>query len=97
MATKDFRSVLEAISHRQPDEIYNLAGQSSVGLSFEQLVETLKSIATSTINLLEVIRFLALPVRFYNAGSSESFGDISGLAADEGTFPITKPLRGGQI
>ena len=86
MAANDFRSVLQAISHSEPDEIYNLAGQSSVGLSFEQPAETLESIATGTLNLLEVIRFLGLPVRFYNAGSSECFGDISGLAADEGTL-----------
>ncbi|HSW64338.1 MAG TPA: GDP-mannose 4,6-dehydratase [Dissulfurispiraceae bacterium] len=85
MAVNDFRSVLQAISRSEPDEIYNLSGQSSVGLSFEQPAETLESIATGTLNLLEVIRFLGLPVRFYNAGSSECFGDISGLAADEET------------
>lgn len=83
MAANDFRSVLQAISVSKPDEIYNLSGQSSVGLSFEQPAETLESIATGTLNLLEVIRFLGLPVRFYNAGSSECFGDISGVAADE--------------
>ena len=86
MAANDFRSVLQAISRSEPHEIYNLAGQSSVGLSFEQPAETLESIAMGTLNLLEVIRFLGLPVRFYNAGSSECFGDISGLAADEGTL-----------
>jgi GDPmannose 4,6-dehydratase len=57
-----------------------------VGLSFEQPAETLESIATGTLNLLEVIRFLGLPVRFYNAGSSECFGDISVAAEDEGTL-----------
>ena len=86
MAVKDFRSVLQAISHSEPDEIYNLAGQSSVGLSFEQPAETLESIATGTLNLLEVIRFLGSPVRFYNAGSSECFGDMKVFAADEGTL-----------
>lgn len=85
MASNDFRSVLQAISSSEPDEIYNLAGQSSVGLSFEQPAETLGSIATGTLNLLEVIRFRGLPVRFYNAGSSECFGDISGTVADEET------------
>ena len=85
MAANDFRSVLQAISCSEPDEIYNLAGQSSVGLSFEQPAATLESIATGTLNLLEVIRFRGLPVRFYNAGSSECFGDISGSAADEDT------------
>ena len=86
MATNDFRSVLQAISRSEPDEIYNLSGQSSVGLSFEQPAETLESIATGTLNLLEVIRFLGLPIRFYSAGSSECFGDIGGLAADEGAL-----------
>lgn len=85
MATNDFRSVLQAISLSEPDEIYNLAGQSSVGLSFEQPAETLESIATGTLNLLEVIRFLGSTVRFYNAGSSECFGEVNGLAADEET------------
>jgi GDPmannose 4,6-dehydratase len=56
-----------------------------VGLSFEQPAETLESIATGTLNLLEVIRFRGLPVRFYSAGSSECFGDISGRAVDEGS------------
>ncbi len=85
MAANDFRSVLQAISRSQPDEIYNLAGQSSVALSFEQPAETLESIATGTLNLLEVIRFLGIPVRFYNASSSECFGDINAVAADETT------------
>lgn len=83
MATNDFRSVLQAISLSEPDEIYNLAGQSSVGLSFEHPVETLESISTSTLNLLEAIRFLQKPVRFYNAGSSECFGDMGTIAANE--------------
>lgn len=83
MAANDFRSVLQAISQSEPHEIYNLSGQSSVGLSFEQPAETLESIATGTLNLLEAIRFLGLPVRFYNAGSSECFGDTGGVAADE--------------
>jgi GDPmannose 4,6-dehydratase len=83
MAANDFRSVLQAISTCKPHEIYNLAGQSSVGLSFEQPAETLDSIATGTLNLLESIRFLGLPVRFYNAGSSECFGDVGANAADE--------------
>ena len=83
MATNDFRSVLQAISKAEPDEIYNLSGQSSVGLSFEQPAETLESISTGTLNLLEVIRFLKINVRFYSAGSSECFGDLGKSAANE--------------
>ena len=46
----DFRSTLQVISKVQPDEIYNLSGQSSVGLSFHQPVETLESISLATLN-----------------------------------------------
>jgi len=85
MAPNDFRSVLHAFTKAEPDEVYNLAGQSSVGLSFEQPVETLESISYGALNLLEVIRFLQKPIRFYNAGSSECFGDTAGEPADEAT------------
>jgi len=71
MALNDFRSVLQTIKKVDPDEIYNLAGQSSVGLSFEQPVETLESITIGTLNLLETIRFMERPIRLYNACSSE--------------------------
>ncbi len=81
----DFRSTLQVIDKVQPDEIYNLSGQSSVGLSFQQPVETLESIATATLNVLESIRFLGGSIRFYNAGSSECFGETGGVAADEKT------------
>ena len=85
MSLTDFRSVLQVLTQVQPDEVYNLAGQSSVSLSFEQPVETLESIATGTLNLLESIRFIGKPIKFYNAGSSECFGDTLGLPADEET------------
>ena len=85
LAINDFRSVLQVIQAVSPDEIYNLAGQSSVGLSFEQPVETMESFSIGTLNLLEAIRFLGGQIKFYNAGSSECFGDTSGLAATEET------------
>jgi GDPmannose 4,6-dehydratase len=85
MAPTDFRSVLNVLRRTDPQEVYNLGGQSSVGLSFEQPVETLESIAIGTINLLEAIRFLDRPIRFYSAGSSECFGDTEGRAANEQT------------
>ena len=85
MAVTDFRSVLQVIRKVDPAEIYNLAGQSSVGLSFQQPVETLESIAIGTLNILEAIRFMERPIRLYNAGSSECFGDTGGTAATEET------------
>jgi len=92
MATHDFRSVLQVLSKVQPNEIYNLSGQSSVGLSFDQPVETLDSMITGTLNLLEVIRFLGRPTKFYNAGSSECFGNTDpGGATEEAQFRPRSP------
>jgi GDPmannose 4,6-dehydratase len=85
LAPNDFRSVLKVVSAVCPDEIYNLSGQTSVGLSFEQPVECMESIAGGTLNLLEVIRYLGAPVRLFNAGSSESFGDTGHTPANEDT------------
>jgi GDPmannose 4,6-dehydratase len=81
----DFRGVLQVINKYQPDEVYNLAGQSSVGLSFDQPVRTFESISIGTLNLLEAVRFLGAPMRIYNAASSECFGDTNGQMADEDT------------
>lgn len=80
----DFRSVLQAISRVHPDEIYNLSGQSSVGLSFDLPVETFDSISVATLNLLEAIRFHNSAIRLYNACSSECFGNTP-LPANENT------------
>jgi GDPmannose 4,6-dehydratase len=83
LALNDFRSVLQVLAKVQPDEVYNLGGQTSVSLSFQQPVETLESISVSTLNFLECIRFFGRPIHFYNAGSSECFGDLDGAAANE--------------
>ncbi len=83
MASNDFRSVVQVLARYEPQEVYHLSGQSSVNLSFDQPVETLESISLSTLNLLEAIRFLGRKIRYYNAGSSECFGDIGGVAANE--------------
>lgn len=85
MSLIDFRSVMQVILDIKPDEIYNLAGQTSVGLSFVQPVETLESISIGTLNILEVIRFHKLQVKFYNASSSECFGETSQDGATEET------------
>jgi len=85
MSLIDFRSTMQVILDLKPDYIFNLAGQSSVGLSFMQPVETLESISLGTLNILEVIRFHKLNVKFYNASSSECFGNIKDDSADEHT------------
>jgi GDPmannose 4,6-dehydratase len=85
MAPEDFRSVLVALRKSNPDEIYYLAGQSSVGLSFEQPVETMQSIILGTLNMLEGCRMMEKNIRLYNAGSGECFGDTHGEPANEST------------
>ena len=85
MAPTDFRSVLTVLSRSTPDEVYFLAGQSSVGLSFEQPVETLESITVGTLNMLEAIRFLGGGIKLYHASSSECFGDVGKVPASERT------------
>jgi len=83
---RDFRETLQLLTNVQPDEIYNLAGQTSVGLSFSQPIEAIESIAQAVLILLEVVRYLHAPVRIYNASSSESFGETpAGAASSEET------------
>ncbi len=92
MSPNDFRSVLQVLARTEPDEVYNLAGQSSVGLSFEQPVETLESISVGTLNMLEAIRFLGGKASFYNAGSGECFGESpEGGSAESAPFHPRSP------
>lgn len=91
MVTSDFRSVLTALQKAEADEIYNLAGQTSVGMSFAYPVETFDSILIGTMNLLECIRLLKHPVKFYNAGSSEVFGNTPVPATEETPFHPRSP------
>jgi GDPmannose 4,6-dehydratase len=85
MSLLDFRSVVQTISEVRPDEIYNLSGQSSVALSFEQPMETLESISVGTLNLLDGIKFIDRDIKLYNASSGECFGDTGYEGASEDT------------
>ena len=91
MALNDFRSVLQVLNKTKPDEVYNLAGQTSVGLSFQQPVETMESISIGTLNLLEAIRFVGLPIKLYNACSSECFGNTCEPADENSPFRPRSP------
>lgn len=85
MVPEDFRSVYVAVKESCPDEIYNLASQSSVALSFSQPAETIQSIVLGALNLLEACKLAGRNIRFYNAGTSECFGDTGSNYADEET------------
>jgi GDPmannose 4,6-dehydratase len=81
----DFRSVLQVINRVQPTRIFNLASQASVSLSFDEPIETLDSIIGGTLNVLEAMRTFGRDIRFYNASSSECFGNTGSQKADEDT------------
>ncbi len=85
MLPEDFRSVYITLKKSNPDEIYYLSGQTSVGLSFEVPAETIQSSIMGTLNILEACRLFDREIRFYSAGSSECFGDTLGLPANENT------------
>lgn len=85
LVPEDFRSVFRAFQLCEPEEVYFLAGQSSVGLSFELPAETIQSIALGTLNFLEALRMSDSAIRMYHAGSSECFGDTNGKPANENT------------
>jgi GDPmannose 4,6-dehydratase len=81
----NYESVFKCISEVQPNEIYNLSGQSSVALSFENPVETYESITTGILNILEFVRLHAKKIKIFNACSSDCYGDMDSTAADETT------------
>lgn len=72
----DLSNIFRILEKSEPDELYHLAAQSSVGLSFEQPIGTLEFNIISTANLLEAIRIINPKVRFYHASSSEMYGKL---------------------
>ncbi|HSZ26168.1 MAG TPA: GDP-mannose 4,6-dehydratase [Cytophagaceae bacterium] len=80
-------AIIELLEEYQPDEFYHLAGQSSVGASFNYPIETMHFNSLSVVNILEAIRNLNAPVRFYQASSSEMFGNMK-----EENLPIKETL-----
>lgn len=79
----DLSNIISIFSEFKPDEIYNLASQSSVGLSFSQPVGTINYNIISVINLLEIIRTMSPNTRLYQASSGEMFGNVSSLPIEE--------------
>jgi len=71
----EFETIASLIETHHPEEIYNLAGQSSVGESFRKPIETINSIVNGTINILEVIKKTSYSGKVFFAGSGEIFGN----------------------
>lgn len=81
----DTRQVFSLLARHHYKYIINLAGQTSVGLSFSQPAHALDSISTSCLNFIEAIRALGLESTYFNASSSECFGNTGETAATEET------------
>lgn len=81
----DFGSSIRLIEKFNPDEIYNLAAQSFVGVSFEQPITTAEINGLGPVNLLEAIRHLNTNIRFYQASTSEMFGKVQSVPQNEST------------
>jgi len=81
----DLGSNIRLLQTAQPDEVYNLAAQSFVGVSFEQPVTTAEITGVGPVNLLEAIRIVNPKIRFYQASTSEMFGKVQAVPQKEDT------------
>jgi GDPmannose 4,6-dehydratase len=81
----DVGTSIALVQRAQPDEIYNLAAQSFVGVSFEQPTTTAHITGLGALNLLEAIRLVNPRIRFYQASTSEMFGKVQAVPQDEST------------
>jgi len=81
----DASSCIRLVADAEPDEIYNLAAQSFVGVSFDQPITTGEITGLAVVNLLEAIRILNPRIRFYQASTSEMFGKAQQVPQSEQT------------
>ncbi len=81
----DLGASINLVQRTQPDEIYNLAAQSFVGVSFDQPVTTAHITAIGPLHLLEAIRIVNKSIRFYQASTSEMFGKVQSMPQTEKT------------
>lgn len=81
----DLGTTIALVQKVQPDEIYNLAAQSFVGVSFEQPSTTAQITGVGALHVLEAIRLVDPRIRFYQASTSEMFGKVQAIPQNEGT------------
>ncbi|MYN30573.1 GDP-mannose 4,6-dehydratase [Duganella levis] len=81
----DLSSSIRLMQTVQPDEVYNLAAQSFVGVSFDQPLTTAEITGVGPVNLLEAIRIVNPKIRFYQASTSEMFGKVQAVPQKEDT------------
>jgi GDPmannose 4,6-dehydratase len=81
----DLGSCIRLLNQCEPDEVYNLAAQSFVGVSFDQPVTTSAITGLGALNILEAIRLTNTNIRFYQASTSEMFGKVQAVPQTEQT------------
>ena len=81
----DAANCIRVISQIQPNEVYNLAAQSFVGVSFEQPLLTSQTTGVGAVNLLEAIRIVNPKIKYYQASTSEMFGKVQEIPQTEST------------
>ncbi len=81
----DLSNTIRLIDKIRPNEVYNLAAQSFVGVSFEQPIATGEITGLGAVNLLEAIRFVDRNIKFYQASTSEMFGKVQSIPQNENT------------
>ncbi|MBA1264976.1 GDP-mannose 4,6-dehydratase [Stutzerimonas stutzeri] len=81
----DLGASIRLMEKAQPDEVYNLAAQSFVGVSFDQPITTAEITGIGAVNLLEAIRIVNPKIRFYQASTSEMFGEVQQIPQTEAT------------
>ena len=81
----DLASSVRLLENAKPDEVYNLAAQSFVGVSFDQPITTAEITGVGAVNLLEAIRIINPRIRFYQASTSEMFGKVQAIPQQEDT------------
>lgn len=81
----DLSSTIRLLEKAEPQEVYNLAAQSFVGVSFEQPITTADITGIGALNLLEAIRTVDASIRFYQASTSEMFGKVQAVPQSEST------------
>ncbi len=93
----DSGSIHSLVARIQPDEVYNLAAQSHVRVSFDQPIYTSEVVAMGTANLLEAVRQVGLPMRLYQAGSSEMYGAADPPQDEQTPFKPRSPYACAKV
>jgi GDPmannose 4,6-dehydratase len=93
----DHGSITSAIRQSEPDEIYNLAAQSFVGASFQQPILTADITGLGVLRVLEAVKENAPDAKFYQASSSEMYGDYPGEKNDDSPFIPRSPYGAAKV